>query len=173
MLAGKKKHKVYTCTRCVIDFCIHVLHTRTHTHKYIFYRTPCVCGFVVVKKKKENKYVNTPTYTTHCTTTDQFLKTKLFNFRQALWQTHGAIEAQLDAAEKYLVKGVDDADGGSASSLVKYAYSLHGQSPEAIRTKGALFVRFCGVPEEQHDAAVALVIRYLDMFLAVVHPGCE
>ena len=111
----------------------------------------------------------------HCTTTDQFLKTKLSNLRKALLQTHGAIEAQLDAAEKYLVKGVDDgADGGSASSsLVKYACSLHGQSPEAIRTKAALFVRFCGVPEEQHDAAVALVIRYLDMFLAVVHPGCE
>ena len=111
----------------------------------------------------------------HCTTTDQFLKTKLFNLRQALWQKHGANEAQLDAAEKYLVKGVDDVvDGGNASSsLVKYACSLHGQSPQAIRTKAALFVRFCGVPEEQHDAAVALVIRYLDMFLAVVHPGCE
>ena len=111
----------------------------------------------------------------HCTTTDQFLKTKLFNLRQALWQTHGAIEAQLDAAEKYLVKGEDDVvDGGNASSsLMKYACSLHGQSPQAIRTKAALFVRFCGVPEEQHDAAVVLVIRYLDMFLAVVHPGCE
>ena len=133
-----------------------------------------MCGFVVVKKKKRDKYVNTPTHTMHCTTTDQFLKTKLFNLRQALWQTHGAIESQLDAAEKYLVKGVDGADGGSASSsLVKYACSLHGQSPEAIRTKAALFVRFCGVPEEQHDAAVVLVIRYLDMFLAVVHPGCE
>jgi hypothetical protein len=110
----------------------------------------------------------------HCIPTTQFLKTKLYNLRQALWQKHGANEAQLDAAEKYLI-GRGDADNGerSASSLVQYACSLHGQSPEVLRTKATLFVQFCGVPEQEQDKAATLVVQYMDMFLAVTHPGCE
>jgi hypothetical protein len=109
----------------------------------------------------------------HCTTTDQFLKTKLFNLRQALWQKHGANEAQLDVAEKYLVGGDDDTDGGASSSLVRYACGLHGQSPEALRTKATMFVQFCAVPEQEQEKAATLVVQYMDMFLAVTHPGCE
>ena len=72
-----------------------------------------------------------------------------------------------------MVKGVDDADGGNASSLVKYACSLHGQSPQALRIKATVFVQFCGVPEQEQDKAATLVVQYMDMFLAVTHPGCE
>jgi hypothetical protein len=147
------------------------LHTHKNQTQFTEHRWD---GFFCFQKNRHScKHTHTHTHTLQCSTTDQFLKTKLFNLRQALWQKHGANGAQLDAAEKYLVGGDDDADGGASSSLVKYACELHGQSPQAIRTKAALFVRFGGVPEEQHDAAVTLVIQYMDMFIAVVHPGCE
>ena len=107
----------------------------------------------------------------HCIPTTQFLKTKLYNLRQALWQKHGANEAQLDAAEKYLLIGNVGKD--EDASLVRYACSLHGQSPEALRTKATLFVQFCGVPEQEQEKAATLVVQYMDCFLAVTHPGCE
>ena len=110
----------------------------------------------------------------HCTTTDQFLKTKLFNLRQALWQKHKAKEAQLDAAETFLIGDAsNDDDGDKSASLVRYACSLHGLSPEALRIKATVFVQFCGVPEQEQDRAATLVVQYMDMFLAVTHPGCE
>jgi hypothetical protein len=85
-----------------------------------------------------------------------------------LWLTHGANEEKLDRAEEFLIGSTDD-----DSSLVQYACSLHGQSPEALRTKATLFVQFCGVPEQEQDKAALLVVQYMDMFLAVTHPGCE
>ena len=109
----------------------------------------------------------------HAQTTSSFLKTKLYNLRRTLWLTHGANEAQLDLAEKFLVGScTSTTDGGDGDSLlVKYACSLHNQSPESLRAKATTFVQFCSVPDKEQDEAVKLVVRYMDVFLAVVNPG--
>ena len=111
----------------------------------------------------------------HCIPTTEFLKRKLHNLRQALLQKHNASESQLATAETFLIGDAnnDDDDDDKGASLVQYACSLHGQSPEALRTKAILFVQFCGVPEQDQDKAATLVVQYMDMFLAVTHPGCE
>jgi hypothetical protein len=108
----------------------------------------------------------------HAQTTSSFLKTKLYNLRRTLWLTHGANEAQLDLAEKFLVGGTSTTDGDDGDSLlVKYACSLHNQSPESLRAKATTFVQFCGVPEKEQEKAAKLIVRYMDVFLAVVNPG--
>jgi hypothetical protein len=109
----------------------------------------------------------------HCIPTTEFLKRKLHNLRQALLQKHNASESQLAVAETFLIGDANNDDDDKGASLVQYACSLHGQSPKALRTKATLFVQFCGVPEQEQGKASTLVVKYMDMFLAVTHPGCE
>ena len=105
----------------------------------------------------------------HVQSTSSFLKTKLYNLRRTLWLTHGANESQLDLAEKFLVGATADQ---SDDALMKFACSLHNQSPDSLRAKATTFVEFCSVPEREREDAVKVVVSYMDMFIAVVSPKC-